>query len=275
MKKIFFFDVDGVIIGTRKGFNYPLPHPDVIEFLKKLKKDGNHVCLCTGRAACGVKEIVRLAELTDLHITDGGIVISNPVNGDLFRCLSLPKMPAKNLVDAFLKNNIYLEIYTTKDYYVLKSKICDYTTIHEEILGCAPVVVDSFDQVLSAEEITKIFLITKGIEEKETVDKLFNSLNADLKTTWSTNPNMPDCNLSWISPKGISKAEAVKIVAKHYGVELLNCVGFGDTETDIEFVLECGESVTFESGEESIRMMVLEKGGVILKGVDVNGVLDI
>ena len=40
--------------------------------------------------------------------------------------------------------------------------------------------------------------------------------------------------------KGVSKASAVKIVAQEYGVDLQNCIAFGDNFNDEEMLKEVG-----------------------------------
>ncbi|MCT7841548.1 MAG: HAD-IIB family hydrolase, partial [Lactobacillus crispatus] len=47
-------------------------------------------------------------------------------------------------------------------------------------------------------------------------------------------------NLLEIVLKGVSKASAVKIVAQEYGVDLQNCIAFGDNYNDEDMLEEVG-----------------------------------
>ena len=51
MKKIkgIILDVDGVIIGEKIDFNSPNPHIDVINKLRKIRKKGISISLCTAK----------------------------------------------------------------------------------------------------------------------------------------------------------------------------------------------------------------------------------
>ena len=44
--KALILDIDGVIVGQKKGFNSPHPHESVILALKKIKKNGTSISLC-------------------------------------------------------------------------------------------------------------------------------------------------------------------------------------------------------------------------------------
>jgi len=46
MIKGLILDVDGVLIGRKKGYNWPEPHPLVIQTLKLLREKGIIVSLC-------------------------------------------------------------------------------------------------------------------------------------------------------------------------------------------------------------------------------------
>ena len=51
-------DIDGVIVGEKFGFNFPLPHPDVISALKKIKFNGIFISLCTAKPYFAVMDII-------------------------------------------------------------------------------------------------------------------------------------------------------------------------------------------------------------------------
>src|SRR3989338_9450622 len=68
-------DIDGVIIGQKIGFNSPSPHPDVIRALREIRLKGIFISLCTAKPHFAVDDIINLAKLDNLHISDGGSVI--------------------------------------------------------------------------------------------------------------------------------------------------------------------------------------------------------
>src|SRR5699024_9171468 len=79
-------------------------------------------------------------------------------------------------------------------------------------------------------------VVDKGLilGETEDVDRMQDELTgrySDLNFVRSAE------NLLEIVLKGVSKASAVKIVAQEYGVDLQNCIAFGDNYND-EYMLE-------------------------------------
>lgn len=71
MIKGLILDVDGVLVGGKKGYNWPLPNQQVIDELKTLRQKGIIVSLCTGKVTFAIHEIVHLAHLDNVHIGDG------------------------------------------------------------------------------------------------------------------------------------------------------------------------------------------------------------
>ena len=78
--KALILDIDGVIIGEKIGFNSPSPHPEVIEALKKIKSMNIPISLCTAKPHFAIRDIIESAKLDNLHITDGGGVIIDPID---------------------------------------------------------------------------------------------------------------------------------------------------------------------------------------------------
>lgn len=68
-------DVDGAVVGSRKGYNWPSPHKDVIAALKKIREKGIIVSLCTDKGTFVIRDIVEKAHLNNLHIGDGGALV--------------------------------------------------------------------------------------------------------------------------------------------------------------------------------------------------------
>ena len=71
MKKAIILDVDGVIIGEKKGVNTPHPHPDVMEKMQTIRSNGIPVVLCTAKPAFAIEYEIKEACLNNPHIADG------------------------------------------------------------------------------------------------------------------------------------------------------------------------------------------------------------
>src|SRR5579859_7815546 len=77
--KAIILDVDGVLSGSKQGINYPNPHTEVIDALRKICESGIPIILCTGNYYYAKLPIIQSAQLHNPHITDNGALIVNPL----------------------------------------------------------------------------------------------------------------------------------------------------------------------------------------------------
>lgn len=270
-------DVDGVIVGDREGFNFPYPHRDVIEGLKKIRKSGIFVSLCTGKPSFAIEKIIRDAYLNNLHIVDGGAVGIDPIDKKVSFQYVIDTSKAMSLVHFYFQHNIYMEFYTSTEYFVLREQINDLTQSHTRVLQKEPWFVDEMDSFLGKKQFTKIFLMAKNDEQKKFVTRSFEEkFGEDLALSWTFNPNLMPWYLGLVTAGGISKRRGVEDISKHLNVPLNNILGIGDTMHDWPFIEICGYGATMENASEKLKELVLQKKhGFVGKSVGENGVMDI
>ncbi len=272
-------DVDGVIVGDREGFNFPYPHKEVIEALKKIRESGIYVSFCTGKPSFAIEKIIRDAHLNNLHIVDGGATGIDPIDKKISFQYTIDSSKALPLTHFYFKHNIYMEFYTSTEYFVLKEQINELTQLHTVVLQKEPGFVDDVDSIfLSKKQITKIFLMAKNDEQKEFITQSFEKkFGEDMALSWTFNPNLTPWKLGLVTAKGISKKRGVEDISKHLNVPLDNILGIGDTMHDWEFIKICGYGATMGNASEKLKELVLQKGerGYVAKSVNENGVIDI
>jgi Cof subfamily protein (haloacid dehalogenase superfamily) len=271
-------DVDGVIVGDREGFNFPYPHRDVIEGLKKIRESGIYVSLCTGKPAFAIEKIVRDANLNNLHIADGGATGIDPIDKKVSFQYTIDTSKAMSLVHFYFQHNIYIEFYTSSEYFVLRKQINDLTQLHSFVLQREPGLVDDVDSFLDQKQIVKIFLMAENDEQKEFVNLSFEEkFGQDLAIGWTTNPNLIGWQLGLMTVREVSKGKGVEDISKHLNVPLNNILAIGDTMHDWEFIKICGYGATMANASEKLKELVLQKGehGYVGKSVNENGVIDV
>lgn len=270
-------DVDGVLVGGKKGYNWPDPNPQVMTKLTELRKKGLVVSLCTGKGTFAIDSMVKKAQLDNLHIGDGGAVVVDPIRKEILQQHTIPPLYVQRLITLLLSSHTYVELYTPDGYYVQKNLISDKTEKHEKILYKKPIIVDSLSSAAQHLSIVKIMPIANDELDKKRIIHLFNDFKNDLTLQWGIHPTALPYQFGIITQKGISKKQAAQTIAQHSGISLEHVLGIGDSMTDWQFMEICGYAGAMGNASEELKKQVVTKGskGYIGRSVDENGVLDI
>ncbi|MDP1722451.1 MAG: HAD family hydrolase [Candidatus Gottesmanbacteria bacterium] len=271
-------DVDGVIVGSKRGINNPMPHPDVIAALKHLRERGIPVSLCTGKGTFAIREIVEAAHLNNLHIGDGGAVVMDFFNNEVVEKHCVEKEAAKNILTILLSRGTYVEIYTVDGYHIAKNLVSDITTKHTEILGREPILTDSLFDIVATKDVVKIMPVAKNEKDKQDIIACLEKFGNSISLQWGLHPTALPFLFGLITAPGISKKSAAMTIAKHTGIPLEQTLGVGDGLTDWNFIRVCGFAGAMGNASEDLKKLVAarpEGTYYIGPGVDDNGVLDI
>lgn len=278
MIKAIITDVDGVIVGDKNGVNFPLPNERVIERLKAIKKSGIPVILCTGKPTYATEDIIRKAELDNPHITDAGAFIYNPLQNQIIKEHTIAKDLSTRIGEISLKNNFYLEIHTSKGYYVQKDQVYELTDTRISILQKEPFLVDSLLEIIPTLDIIKILAFTKTDTEKSQLETILDPFNDAIHAIWSTVPIMRPAMARVITRKGVSKMHASQEVLDYLGIAFDECLGVGDLPPDWLFIKHCRYGGVVGDSDQEFKNNVISKGeGNYFLGssVDENGFLQI
>ena len=270
-------DVDGVIVGEKKGFNFPQPHPKVIARLQEIRQRGIPISLCTAKPYYAVEKIISDAHLDNLHITMAGGVITDPIDNVVLRKYTLPNDIVQNLIKTYLNNGIYIEVYAVDDYYLQAGLVSKLTDQRVEVLQRQPVIVQSLAEEAAKQEIVKVMPIAQDDESRSKITQLFIPYKNDLTISWTIHPFTMPCQYGNITARGISKKQAVSIVSDSLNVPAEDILGVGDGIADWQFMELCGYTAAMGNASEELKQLVTSKGGngYIGKPVNEHGILDI
>lgn len=277
MIKGIILDVDGVIIGEKIGFNSPYPHQDVIARLRGIKAKGIPVILCTAKPHYAIKKVVNDAKLNNLHITDGGGVIIDPIDGTILESHTIEEELARSVVQAYLDVNVYTEAYKVNEYLLQKSQATDLTDVHTHILQYKPTLVDSLPSTIKDLEVVKIMPVARDEVDKARLEKIFEPFSDDLTLSWGVHTIALPYQFGIITAKDISKKQAAIHIAEHENIKAENLLGVGDSTSDWQFIEQCGYAATLENGTEELKKLIAQKEdkSCVGESVDKNGILDI
>jgi HAD superfamily hydrolase (TIGR01484 family) len=277
MIKGIILDVDGVIVGEKVGYNSPYPHPDVMERLKSIEEKGIQISLCTARPHYSVGKIIKEAGLKNMHITDGGAVITDPIDDTVLKAHVIPHDLVKRIVTAYLKADIYVEIYTPKDYIIQASQAGEITKKHMHIMQKEPAKVESLIAEVDKQDVVKVMPITPD-EDRTKAREIFRSFEDELTLSWGIHPYALPHQFGIITAKGISKKQAALEIASHSRIGTSELLGVGDNANDWQFMEQCGYVATLANGSADIKKYVSSRESnayISDRSVDENGVIAI
>jgi hydroxymethylpyrimidine pyrophosphatase-like HAD family hydrolase len=277
MIKAIILDVDGVIVGEKAGFNFPYPHALVNDRLKKIHAAGMPVSLCSAKSHFSITKIIADAGLNNLHITDGGAVIIDPLSGLITGKHFVPTETAQEVIQFFATRDTYVEVYTTENWYIHTTANQKYADQHTAILQKDPIKVHDLAAAVKPYDITKILLITHNMEDKEKHIDLLQRFTNKVQVSWTNHPSLLPAQFAIITAPGVSKRNGALEIAKSTGISLEETLGVGDNASDWQFMELCGYVAAMGNGTQELKEFVQERGakGFIGGGVDENGILGI
>jgi len=278
MTKALILDIDGVIVGNKPGYNFPNPHPDVIAALRKIEEHGLPVSLCTAKPAFSIQSIIDAAGLRNPHISNGGAAIIDPIDHRVIAEHTIEKALARHVAQFALEHELYVELYTSDNCYILRKQESELTRKHAGVEQRYPQLIDDVEAFLAAYDLVKIFFVTKDEPQKRHFNEAFLQAFKDKVTfSWTVHPTLLPCQLGVVTALGVSKAHGALEVAKSTGIELTDTLGIGDTLHDWQFIELCGYAGAMGNASDELKKLVAAKGENSFVGgdVDKNGVLSI
>lgn len=278
MIKAIVLDVDGVIVGEKVGYNSPYPHPEVTAILKKLRDENIPIVLCTAKPLKSVLKIIEEASLHNLHITDAGAVVYDPIDKIILKETLLDNTIVRHIVKKCLDYHIYTEFYTRDNYYMEKSQENSITPKHTHVLQFPPIQVGSLLDEIDYKSITKVMMIAEGEEQKQQIIDLLAPFTGEITLNWGSHPYIGIKPIGFITNKNVSKKIAVEKVIQNLDVSFEDVLAVGDSTSDWSFMQLAGFVGTLENAKDELKELVKTKGEekyFIGKSVDENGILDI
>lgn len=270
-------DVDGVLVGEKAGYNSPNPHPDVMNRLDAIQKQGIPIVLCTGKPHYSISAIIEGARLTNPHITNGGSVVINPIDNKIIASHPINPTTAQEILTTCITHNFYTELYTVEDYYLLASQQSELTRIHSFVLQRDPIYADSLTDIAKNHDIVKIMPITGNESGMPAVHEALAPFSDIISVAWGLHPIANPHQFCGITAKGISKRQTTLDVLSLLHVRPEDTLGVGDSTSDWKYMDLCGYVATPANGQDPLKKLVHAKNnrGYIGGHVDDNGILSI
>ncbi len=261
MSKVIFLDIDGTLVGHQRKVSSL-----VMEGLKKVRENGHHVFLCTGRNRIGVEDLMKL-DLFDGAICSAGGYIE--VNGQLIYEAGMTKDEIRLVRDVFEANDIA---------YNLEANFTAYQTpeMTLELIKAGRVMGNSeIERLLQERQIRSIdqyegetiHTITYISEDEGSVlvakKQLENQLHFLIYGKMITGLMNGE-----LMKKGVHKGTGIMKVIEYYDLPISETIGFGDSMNDIEMLETCAYSVVMANGSDEVK----QYANSVCEGVEEDGI---
>ncbi len=276
MIKAVVLDIDGVVVGSKDGYNFPHPSKKVISALQQIHNSGIPVSFITGKPTITAIQNIKAVGIDNAHIADGGGTIINPVKNEIISVSQVRYEVLKELFE-LLPDASYVNPFSPEKYFLLKDIKNDFTDLYSRFLDHEPVLVDSLIDAVKDECITKINIFSFDETEKKKITEAVKKLSDKIDYNWTTNPHITPVQVMVVTSKGVSKQTGVKKLAGFLGISTSDVLGVGDTLHDWDFIQICGYKAAMGNAMQDLKDQInLEDEKQIIGGhIDDDGLIDI
>lgn len=243
MKKphIIALDLDGTLLTEQKVISEKSKN-----ILQRLIAEGHHVVIATGRPFRASKQYYHELNLTTPIVNFNGAFVHHPVDlswGTYHNPMDIKT--AKAIIEAcevMQVRNVMVEIMDDV-----------YLRNHDEFLVNSMIIGDHFQigdlHSLLSDDPTSILIHPHDHHAAE-LRKLLEEEHAEIieHRTWGAPWNVVE-----IVRKGLSKAEGLKRISKHFDVPSERIIAFGDEDNDFEMIDYAGHGVAMGNAIQELK----------------------
>lgn len=232
--KALFFDVDGTLIDIK---THRVSESAMIA-IREARKRGNRIFISTGRSHTFLDLAGLPKELIDGYVTLNGAVCL--AEGREISLIKIPQETVKALSDVCI-NQGFTCLFVTMEGMIVANPDEDFRIGFQEYFNLGPVPVTDFTSMLDKEvyQMTVFFdEVTERILKPQFPDLEFNR--------WF--PTFAD-----ITCKGVNKAAGIETMARHFGINRVDTIAFGDGGNDIPMLRAAGIGVAMGNASDEVK----------------------
>ena len=238
--KLFVSDIDGTLIVSGKE-----PSARTIEAVKKMQDAGVIVTIASGRMHSAVVPLAKAVGVTAPLISYNGAMIKT-IGGEILYSNFLAPELVLELIDFFQANNIYLQTYSGEVLrYAERTKFTRQYESDIKVKG-EEVGWDGLKKFTS--QVCKVLGIVKDEEENAKVAAKLRERFSDRITITKSAPVLVE-----IMNPGISKAAAIKILAKKFNFDISEVAAIGDGDNDLPMLEAAGLGIAMGNATDAVK----------------------
>lgn len=253
MYKLAVLDIDGTLVQSNGKVSNK-----TIETIKKVKKAGGIVTVCTGRNIKRTLPVIEKAGIDVPFICIDGTIMYEPNKKQVLYDLKLSKDETSSIIDSALKHESYIEVSDGYKYYkYFKSKNLKKYDIFSKtnILGK---INDYLSGTRYIKNINSVFNIPNPLYQvivAGEVEKL-NEIKQNIHDSKMERVEIRDYlweNYLFINRKGIKKSLGLKILCEHFNIRMDEVVAIGDESNDIDMLEEAGIGIAMGNASKRVK----------------------
>lgn len=225
---------------------------ETLTAIKKFTDKGGIFVVCTGRETTSIMRILRAYDLDGVVASFQGAKITEIKSGKVIFNGGLDADTALKALDAVDGNGLTPICYGESVFFA--EEINPYVEIYQNAVKLEVVVTDIKAEVARQKEhVSKVC----WLGDNNVVNKVANELNEKFKGQGLMFNSGAECLLEAINPEH-AKGNAVRVLAKHYGIPLDQVLAVGDSTNDIGLVVGEWHGVAVGDGREELKKVAKE-----------------
>jgi Cof subfamily protein (haloacid dehalogenase superfamily) len=211
--------------------------------IERVRASGAHVIVVTGRMFRAVRPYLDEAKLDDPVICYQGAVVADPVTGEFFRHIRIPRTVALEAIDAVVEAGFHINCYVDDELYV--AAVTPEARAYADFQGLEIHAVGPLHEWLRADP-TKLV----AVGDPDALDRLEAVLKPRFRGRLFVSKSLPHF-LEFAHPD-VSKGSGLAFVAARLGFTPDETVACGDGENDRELLDWAGFGVAVANAHPEI-----------------------
>lgn len=230
-----FFDIDGTLVSFK---THKIPQ-SAVDAIKAFHDRGGRVYISTGRPIAIVTNIGQISDIVDGYITFNGAYTF--VGNDDINIDAIPDSDVQVMLKDADVNGYPVIVCGKRDLVVY-----NYHEIFDEVfvdeLGVTNIDINKRISALQGQPILQLTPFFRLDAEKKVMPRMPHCISA----RW--NPQFTD-----ITRSGADKGNALRMLAAHEGLDISECIAFGDGGNDISILRAAGIGVAMGNAADGVK----------------------
>lgn len=241
-------DIDGTLVGTEDVIA-----PAVWDAVDEARAAGVHLAICTGRPGSGdALHYARLVSPDEPHIFQSGASV-NWVDGRTVHVVEFPAASYPGQVGLARRTGQAFEVYTPTACFIERQT--PWGRAHEEAIGLTTTLVPDLLDLPDRRDVDGPVVRTHWVVPWGQWPPIEDEIRGDggLEVSVARHADLTGACFTSVTARGISKASAAAVLARHHGLSLARTAMVGDGDNDLSVLRAVGLPIAMGNGTDAVK----------------------